>query len=140
MERFEFFEEGDFLSFGNTQWEVLNTPGHCPTQHVFLQKEEKQLISSDMLLPIASMPIVTFDPENPNQPVRALRNLLDSFERLRAFDIEKVYPGHGPEFKDANSLMNKQLARIEMRKNECLEAVKSGLKTPYAINLSLIHI
>ncbi len=134
MDRFEFFEEGDFLRFGNTDWEVLNTPGHCPTQHVFLQKEEKRLVSSDMILPIAPMPIVTEDPNNLGEPVRALRQLLDSFERLRVFEIEKVYPGHGPEFSGANPMIDKQLARIKMRKNECFEAVQSGLKTPYAIN------
>lgn len=134
LDRFEFFEEGDFLNFGNISWEVLNTPGHCPTQHVFLQKAEKRLVSSDMLLPIAPMPIVTFDPEKPDQPVRALRNLLDSFERLRVFEIEKVYPGHGPEFFDANAVMDRQLARIQMRKKECLEAIVSGLITPYDIN------
>ncbi len=134
MERFEFFEEGDFLSFGNTKWEVLNTPGHCPTQHVFLQKEEKRIFSSDMILPITPMPIITENKENPNQPLRALRQLLDSFERLRPFDIQKIYPGHGAEFNGVNETIDKQLARINMRKEECLEAVKSGLKTPYDIN------
>lgn len=134
MDRFEFFEEGDFLIFGNRKWEVLNTPGHCPTQHVFLQKEEKRLVSSDMLLPIAPMPIVTEDSNNLGQPVRALRQLLDSFERLRVFEIEKIYPGHGLEFADANELIDKQLDRIQMRKAECYEAVKSGLRTPYQIN------
>ena len=134
LDRFEFFEEGDFLQIGNTEWEILNTPGHCPTQHVFLQKEQKRIFSSDMLLPIAPMPIVVEDPKKMNESVRALKELLDSFERLRAYNIQTIYPGHGPVFEKANEMIDKQLARMKMRKEECLEAIKSGLNTPYKIN------
>lgn len=134
MERFEFFEEGDFLAFGNTEWETLNTLGHCPTQHIFLQKEERRIFSSDMILAIAPMPIVVEDPKQTGHAIPALLQLLDSFERLRKFEIEKIYPGHGPMFTNANQTFDKQIARIEMRKGECLAAVQSGLQTPYQIN------
>jgi len=132
--KFEFFDEGDILHFGNTEWEALNTPGHCPHQFVFVQKEQKRIVSSDMLLPIAPMPIITEDPQKPKQPTRALHDLLISFDRLRKLDLQKIYPGHGPIFENANQLIDKQLARIEMRKKECLEAIQSGLQTPYEIS------
>jgi glyoxylase-like metal-dependent hydrolase (beta-lactamase superfamily II) len=83
---------------------------------VFLQKEEKRLVSGDMLLPVAPMPIAYDDPSQPGQPIRALSQLLQSFERLRAFEIQTVYPGHGKVFSDANAMIDKQLARIKMRK------------------------
>ena len=134
MDRLEFFEAGDFLQIGNSDWEVLHTPGHCPTQYVFLQEEEKRIFGSDMLLPIAPMPIVMEDANNPGQPTASMNDLLNSFERLKEFEIEKVYPGHGLVFEDANAMINKQLARIEVRKNECLEAIKDGFNTPYLIN------
>jgi len=128
MDRFHCFKEGDFMKIGNTEWEVLNTPGHSPTQFVFLQKEEKRIFGSDMLLPIAPMPIKVKDS---NQP---LVDLLHSFERLKTFNIETVYPGHGKIYSDANAMIDKQLARIEMRKEECFGAIKDGCKTPYEIN------
>jgi len=134
LDRFQFFEEGEILTFGNTEWEALNTPGHCPSQFVFLQKEQKRLVSSDMLLPIAPMPIVSQNLKNPEEPLRALNELLSSFDRLKKYNIQKVYPGHGPEFSDANAIIEKQLTRIEMRKQECFEAIQSGLTTPYQIN------
>jgi len=133
-DRFEFFKEGDILQIGNTNWEVLNTPGHCPTQHVFLQQAQKRIFSSDMILPIAPMPIVVEGPKEANQPVHALKELLNSFERLRGYDIQTIYPGHGPIFDKANEMIDKQLARMKMRKEECFEAIKSGLNTPYKIN------
>ncbi len=137
LHRFETFEEGDILHFGNTQWEALNTPGHCPTQFVFLQKKQKRIFSGDMLLPIAPMPIVTEDPNNPDQPIRALKELQLSFERLKKYQIQQVYPGHGLEFTDANSIIEKQQARMQMRKNECYGAIKNGHQTPYEINRAM---
>jgi len=132
--RFDFFAAGDFLNMGNTNWEILNTPGHCPAQHVFVQNEEKRIFSGDMLLPITPMPIVTQDPNNPEQENRALKDLLDSFARLRKYDFQKVYSGHGPIFSNANAVIDQQIARIQMRKAECLERYQSGHQTVYEIH------
>ena len=134
MDRFHFYEEGDVLRIGEEDWEVLNTPGHCPNQFVFLQKEQKKIFGSDMLLPITPMPIVVEDPKKPGIPTRSLYDLLQSFSRLLKFDIKTIYPGHGPVFVDANAMIEKQLARIEMRKEECFEAIKIGCSTPFQIN------
>ena len=134
MDRVQFYNEGDLLRIGEEDWEVLNTPGHCPNQFVFLQKEQKRIFGSDMLLPITPMPIVVEDVNNLGQPTRSLHELLASFQRLLKYDIQTVYPGHGPVFVDANAMIEKQLGRIEMRKEECFEAIKSGFCTPYQIN------
>ena len=50
------------------------------------------------------------------------------------YDFQTVYPGHGPIFVNANAIIEKQLDRISMRKEECFEAIKNGLSTPYQIN------
>ena len=134
MDRFRFYEEGDILRIGEENWEILNTPGHCPNQFVFLQKEQKRIFGSDMLLPITPMPIVVENPNKPGTPTRSLHDLLLSFARLLKFDIQTVYPGHGNVFVDANAMIEKQLARIEMRKEECFEAIKNGCSTPFLIN------
>ena len=134
MDRFSFYEEGDVLRIGEEDWDILNTPGHCPNQFVFLQKEQKRIFGSDMLLPITPMPIIVEDPNNSGQSTRSLHDMLHSFERLVSYNIETVYPGHGPVFVDANAMIEKQLARIEMRKEECFEAIKNGFATPYQIN------
>lgn len=134
MDRFHFYEEGDTLRIGVEDWEVLNTPGHCPNQFVFLQKEQRKIFGSDMLLPITPMPIVVEDPNQPGKPTRSLHDLLKSFGRLLKFDFKTVYPGHGPVYVDANVMIEKQLARIEMRKEECFEAIHAGHKTPFEIN------
>ncbi len=134
LSRFEFFEEGEYIEMGHTQWEALNTPGHCPSQFVFLQAAEKRMFSSDMLLPIAPMPIVSEDPTQAGQTNRALKDLLVSFARLQTLNLQTIYPGHGPIFSDANAVIERQLARIEMRKMECLKWYQAGYTTVYAIH------
>ncbi len=134
LDRFEYFEEGDFLTIGYQEWEVMNTPGHCPSQFVFYQKEHNSIFGSDMLLPVTPMPIIVEDPKHPGQATKALNDLLTSFKRLYALDIQTVFPGHGEVFYNANAIIDQQLARIEMRKEDCFQAIKSGLRTPYQIN------
>lgn len=134
MDRFKFFQEGDNLKIGEEDWKVLHTPGHCPNQYVFIQEQQKKVFGSDMLLPIAPMPIIVEDTKNPGYPTRSLHDLLNSFQRLLKYDFQTVYPGHGPIFVNANAIIEKQLDRIAMRKEECFEAIKNGLSTPYQIN------
>ncbi|MEM8890350.1 MAG: MBL fold metallo-hydrolase [Bacteroidota bacterium] len=130
--RIQYYEEGEKLHLGNSDWEILNTPGHCPTQHIFLEEGAERVFGSDMLLPIAPMPIPV---EGKNDPeLGALASLLNSYARVKAYDIQEVFPGHGPIFSGANGVIDRQLARIGMRKEECYEAVKSGCSTPYEVN------
>ena len=44
-----FIDEGDIITFGNTTMHVLFTPGHSPASISLLNKEEKILISGDVL-------------------------------------------------------------------------------------------
>lgn len=44
-----FLEEGDVIKFGNSQLEILFTPGHSPGSITFYNKEEKFMIAGDVL-------------------------------------------------------------------------------------------
>jgi len=132
--RIQYYEEGEKLHLGNTKWEILNTPGHCPTQHIFLEEGAERVFGSDMLLPIAPMPIPVETNEENDPESGALASLLKSYDRVKAFDIQEVFPGHGPIFSGANGVIDRQLARIGMRKEECYEAIKAGFSTPYEVN------
>ncbi|MEM9824637.1 MAG: MBL fold metallo-hydrolase [Bacteroidota bacterium] len=134
LNRFVFFEAGDQLEIGHKKWEVWHTPGHCPTQHVFIQPEEKRIFGSDMLLPLTPMPIVSEDPQQPGQAVRALSDLLHSFQKLIPLNLQRVYPGHGPVFDQANQIIQRQIARTQLRKEECLKVYRSGLTSVYQIH------
>ena len=46
----------------------------------------------------------------------AIFHMLESLEKLEAFDVQMVYPGHGPPFKD----MRKAISRTRKRLNHFL--------------------
>lgn len=134
VSRIQYYEEGEKLQLGNTEWEVLNTPGHCSTQHIFLEEGAERVFGSDMLLPIAPMPIPVVGEDEKDPESGALASLLKSYGRVKAYGIQEVFPGHGPIFSGANGVIDRQLARIEKRKEECYEAVKAGYTSPYEVN------
>ncbi len=85
-----FLEEGELLSFGATDLEILFTPGHSPASLSFFHKESKQLIAGDVLfdgsIGRTDLPGGNFD--------TLIQNIKTKFFPLG--DEVVVYPGHGP--------------------------------------------
>lgn len=97
----QFIEEGDVISFGNSVFEVLFTPGHSPGHICLLNRKEKILLSADVLFYLSigrtDLPLGDHD------------TLLNSI-KTKLFCLENdviVYPGHGPKtsigFEKANN-------------------------------------
>ncbi len=86
----KFIEEGDIITFGNTQLEVLLTPGHSPASLSFFCKADKFLIGGDVLfkegIGRTDLPGGNFD---------TLVNSIKS-KLFPLGDDVTVYPGHGP--------------------------------------------
>lgn len=86
-----YLEEGDAVKFGNTELQVLFTPGHAPGHVVFYNGPEKICIGGDVLfqgsIGRTDLPGGDFD------------TLITSIkEKMFALpDDVTVYPGHGPE-------------------------------------------
>lgn len=45
----KYFGEGDVIKFGNSELDILFTPGHAPGHVVFVNKEQKFIIGGDVL-------------------------------------------------------------------------------------------
>lgn len=127
------YEEGDFLDMGWNKWQVLYTPGHCINQCCFYQAEAQHLISSDMLLSITPSPVIDPSLENPNERVKGLLQMLDSYKRLKKLEIQKVFPGHYEAFEHAHDTIRQQEKRIHRRKLECLSHIDNGILNPHEI-------
>lgn len=120
------FAVDETLEIGGLDWEVIYTPGHCINQTCFYQAEQKALISADMLLKITPTPASDLTLEAPFQRVKALPLMLQSYQKIAALDIERVYPGHYKTFSNHLDLITKQTTRIEKRKQECLVIIQNG--------------
>ena len=86
-----FFKEGDKIKFGNSELEVLYTPGHADGSVCFLNRKQKFVIVGDVLFnqSIGRTDLPTGDYDLLIKSIREkLFTLPDDFT---------VYPGHGPE-------------------------------------------
>ncbi len=85
-----YLDEGDKLSFGSTNLEVLFTPGHSPASISFFHKETNQLIGGDVLfkgsIGRTDLPGGDYD--------TLISNIKNKF--LPLGDAVRVYSGHGP--------------------------------------------
>ena len=84
-------DEGQVVKFGNSKLEILHTPGHADGSICFYSKEDKFIISGDVLFngSIGRTDLLTGNLEVLQNSIKAkLFNLPDEYV---------VFPGHGPE-------------------------------------------
>jgi len=87
----EYFDEGDKVVFGNTELEVLFTPGHSPGEVSLFCRKEKILIAGDVLFQM-SIGRTDLPGGDYNTLIQSIKQKL-----FPLGDDVKVYPGHGPE-------------------------------------------
>jgi hydroxyacylglutathione hydrolase len=85
-----FMEEGEIITFGKSEFEVIFVPGHAPGHVAFQNREEKIFISGDVImqgsigrtdLPGGSMNVLA------ETLIKKILPLEDEY---------RIYPGHGP--------------------------------------------
>lgn len=84
-----FLEEGDIFRFGETELDVLFTPGHSPGSITFVHKDSKSVLSGDVLFQGS---VGRWDLPGGNQEV-LLENIRTKLFALP--DDFQVYSGHG---------------------------------------------
>lgn len=85
-----FLEEGDMLTIGKLQFNILHVPGHSPGSICFYHAPSAQIISGDALF-YGSIGRTDLPGGNHAQLVEAIKRKL-----LTLPEHVKVYPGHGP--------------------------------------------
>ncbi len=85
-----YIEEGDFITFGNSKFEIILTPGHSPGHICLVNEEENIILSADVLFHLSI--------GRTDLPMGNHETLLKSIkEKLLILDNNiVVYPGHGP--------------------------------------------
>ena len=116
------------LFLGGQEWQVLYAPGHAVDQTCFYQADNQWLLSADMLLNITPTPIVGLNPKAPDERVKALDMMLESFEKFSKLEVSKVFPGHYQIFDNHRAMIASQVARIHQRIEECFEWIATGVQ------------
>lgn len=114
--------DGDRLTVGGVDLEVLHTPGH--TQGAVCLRYDRYLFTGDHLLP-------DYTPNIGGGEVRhsgMLGRYLESLERVRAFAGPgcEVLPGHGEPIEDLDALIQRSIEHHHQRADALLKILSDG--------------
>ena len=102
-------EDGELLKEQDYCLEVVHTPGHASNHLCFILKEEKFIFTGDHIMNGST---VVIGPPDGN-----MKQYIQSLEKLKEYDIEKIAPGHGEVLESphqvAEWIINHRLAREE---------------------------
>lgn len=86
-----FFDEGEKVSFGQSELEILHVPGHAPGHVVFYSKADNFVVVGDVLF-YGSIGRTDLPGGDYDTLISGIKNKL-----FQLPDDTKVYSGHGPE-------------------------------------------
>jgi len=126
-------DEGDTVSNGTFQFEIVHTPGHTPGHICLYEPRKRRLFSGDHVL-FDAVPHVCADMRAGADPagdyVRSLQSLM---ERQVSF----VFPGHGPVFNSLGIRSEEILRLCKVRQQQMLSVLDEGLKTAYEVTRAI---
>jgi hydroxyacylglutathione hydrolase len=97
------------------------TPGHASDHLCFYLPEERALFSGDLILNGSTAVIPDEDGD--------LADYMASLERVRALDVRRIYPAHGPVIEDGPGKIREYIEHRLMRERQILEALGVGART-----------
>lgn len=110
------------LAAGHLGLVPVPTPGHAPDHCCFLLGSEQAMLTGDHVLGRGST-VVDWPEGDMSDYLRSLSVLLD-------YDLERLYPGHGPLVPDAAAKVDEYIAHRRARERQVLAALAAGDRTP----------
>ena len=102
-------------------WDVVETPGHCPTHVCLVQKDHRMMIIGDL---VASAFSPWFDYGYSADPVAEYLDSLEAIERLQ--EPELALPGHGRPITDLSAAIALHRRGVAERLQQTLAAIAVG--------------
>jgi glyoxylase-like metal-dependent hydrolase (beta-lactamase superfamily II) len=122
-------DDGDRITNGSFEFEVLRTPGHSPGHICLYEPRKRWLFCGDHVL-FNTTPHVGYHPQSGDNP---LKDYFDSLEMLENLKVSFVFPGHGPVFNSLKLRVAEILRHHEQRKGAIMKVLNDGLKTAYQV-------
>jgi glyoxylase-like metal-dependent hydrolase (beta-lactamase superfamily II) len=98
-------------------FDVLYTPGHSPDHISLYEPEQKWAFTGDLLL-WGSTREVYIDVQ--------IYDAIESLQRLSTLDIDRLFPGHGPPFKNPGQALTNQVKTLTTFETEIKELHMRG--------------
>ena len=110
--------DGDAFELDGVQWNVIETPGHCPGQLAFVS--QAGIVSADNVAQVGTILV----PSDEGDMTAYIRDL----KRLRELNPRLLFPGHGPVVTNPEKLLTHYIQHREKRHEAVFKAWESGLR------------
>tara|TARA_B100000401_G_C52713134_1_gene674840 strand:- start:168 stop:995 length:828 start_codon:yes stop_codon:yes gene_type:complete len=110
----EIFQEEEFTI------EVVHTPGHASNHLCFILKEEKLIFTGDHIMNGST---VVIGPPDGN-----MKQYIQSLEKLKDYDIEKIAPGHGELLENPHEVADWIINHRLEREKKVFQALQEATK------------
>ena len=111
-------EDGDEIAWPGGRLIVVHTPGHESGHCCLWEPDRRWLFTGDTVLSTGTTIIAPPDGD--------MAAYLDSLRRLRALDVDVIFPGHGPPVEQPQALLDDYLAHRLQREEQILAALRDG--------------
>jgi glyoxylase-like metal-dependent hydrolase (beta-lactamase superfamily II) len=104
---------------------AIATPGHAAEHLAFLMGDV--CFCGDLILGTGSTIV------GPREMGGSLADYMRSLDRLRALDLDLLYPGHGPEIRDPRAKIDEYIEHRMMRERRLVAALDRGERSRAAL-------
>ncbi|SET88170.1 Glyoxylase, beta-lactamase superfamily II [Salinibacillus kushneri] len=128
-----YLQEHDTLP-GHEGWTVIETPGHAQSHLSFYHSYNHDLLAGDhMLYHISSNPLLE-PPMDKGQPrPKPMLQYRESMQKMLSYEVNQVYPGHGPLFHKVDYLIKERINKQEKRAEKVFSFLADGPLTPFEV-------
>ena len=126
---FTSLREGDSLSVGRYRFHCVETPGHTPGHLCLYEPDSRLFFSGDHILDRITPNISGWTQEDADP----LGDFLASLEKVAAYDIQLVLPGHRNPITDHRRRIEELKDHHRVRTREVVDILCHGTQTAYRV-------
>ena len=113
-------DDGEVFQEEALSIEVVHTPGHASNHLCFILKEEKLIFTGDHIMNGST---VVIGPPDGN-----MKQYIQSLEKLKDYDIEKIAPGHGELLENPHEVADWIINHRLEREKKVFQALQEATK------------
>ena len=114
--------DGAIIPAGDSELEVVHTPGHAPDHLAFWHEPSKTLLSADLVAPGTTVVILA-------SSGGSLSQYLHSLKRVLALAPARLLPAHGAAIEDPAAIIRRYIEHRRQRELQVLSALEAGVRT-----------
>ena len=120
-------EEGEIVSNGTFQLEVIHTPGHSPGHICLYEPRKRRLFTGDHVM-FDAVPEVGLHPQSGADPIG---DYMESLDHIGENPVSFVFPGHGPVFNSLGIRSEEIRREYGARRQQIVDVLEKGMMTAY---------